>query len=87
MKIKEGFILSNVAGQNVVVAVGKMAKLFNGCIKLNPTSALLWKKLENGASEEDLVDVLTNEYEVDLEQAKKDVKEFVEKLQNAGFIE
>ncbi len=87
MKIKDGFILSSVAGQDVVVAVGKRAKQFNGCVKLNPTSALLWKRLEKGATEEDLVEAIISEYEVDKEQATSDVKEFIKSLQNAGFIE
>lgn len=87
MKIKDGFILSSVAGQDVVVAVGKRAKQFNGCVKLNPASALLWKRLEKGATEEDLVNAFMGEYEVDKEQAIIDVKEFVESLLSAGFIE
>ena len=87
MKIKDGFILSEVAGQTVVVAVGKMAKQFNGCIKLNPSSALLWKTLQKGATEEQLVETFMNEYDVQLEQAKEDVKEFVANLEKAGFLE
>ena len=50
MKIKDGFILREVAGSFVVVAVGKRAGEFNGVINLNQTSAFMWRMLEKGAT-------------------------------------
>lgn len=86
MKIKDGFVLREVAGQSIVIAVGGAAEKFNGIIKLNESCALLWKKLEVGATEQDLVEVLLNEYDVDEAQAKEDVSAFVESLTKAGLI-
>ncbi len=37
MKIKDGFILRNVAGNNVVVPIGQATIDFNGMISLNDT--------------------------------------------------
>lgn len=87
MKIKEGFVLREVAGSYIVVAIGAAAKTFNGIINLNPTSALLWKELEKGASEEELVERLLSEYEVSEQTAKEDVHKFVQKLTEAGLIQ
>ncbi len=86
MKIKDGFILREVAGNYIVVAVGDAVKEFNTVINLNGTSALLWKKLAEGATEEQLVDALLSEYEVEKETAQKDVKIFIEKLTEAKLI-
>ncbi|MBE7061029.1 MAG: PqqD family protein [Clostridiales bacterium] len=86
MKIKDGFVLREVAGQRIVVAVGKATQSFNGIIKLNESSALLWKKLEDGATEEELVGVLLGEYDVTEEEARKDVKTFVDNLTKAGLV-
>lgn len=86
MKIKDGFVLREVAGQRIVVAVGKATQSFNGIIKLNESSALLWKKLENGATEEELVGTLLGEYDVTEEEARKDVKTFVDNLTKAGLV-
>ena len=86
MKIVDGFMLREVAGNYIVVAVGSMAKKFNGMITLNESSAFLWKLLETGADEESLVSAMLNEYDIKEEVAKQDVKEFVEKLTKAGFI-
>lgn len=86
MKIKDGFILREVAGNFIVVAVGDAVKNFNGVINLNETGALLWKELAKGATEEDLKQALLNEYEVTEEIAENDVKAFVENLKQANLI-
>lgn len=86
MKIKQGFILREVAGNCIVVAVGSAVKEFNGVINLNETGAFLWKKLQDGADEEGLVQALLGEYEVEEDLARKDVKAFVEKLQGAKLL-
>lgn len=88
MKIKEGFILREVAGSYVVVAVGAASKDFRGVIKLNGSGAFLWKALEKeDKSTEDLVKALLDEYEIDAETAKKDVKDFVDRLKGAKIVE
>ncbi|MBO7149694.1 MAG: PqqD family protein [Clostridia bacterium] len=86
MKIKDGFILREVADSYVVVAIGEAVKSFNGVINLNETGALLWKTLQKGAEEKDLVDALLNEYDVERELAENDVKLFIKKLTEAGLI-
>ena len=73
MKIKKNFILREIAGTFLVVAVGEAVKNFNAVINLNETGAFLWKALEKGATEEELVSLITSEYEVDKEVAKADV--------------
>ena len=86
MKIKEGFILREVAGSYIVVAVGDAVKSFNGVITLNETSAFLWNKLLKGATEEQLVDALLGEYDVKKEVAEKGVKSFINRLVEANLV-
>lgn len=86
MKIKDGFILREIAGSYLVVAVGAAVKQFNGMINLNETGAFLWRILEKGATEEEAVAELLKEYDVDEETAKADVKAFVSKLTEAGLL-
>ena len=87
MKIKDGFILREVAGNYIVVAVGDAVKNFNGIINLNETGAFLWKRLEEGATEEQLKESLLNEYEVDDEIAERDIKAFINKLAEKGLLD
>ncbi len=86
MKIKDGFILREVAGSYLVVAVGNAVKEFGGIVNLNETGAFLWRLLEKSSTESEMVDALLNEYEVDRETAEKDVKAFVEKLTEAKLV-
>ncbi|WP_148135302.1 PqqD family protein [Candidatus Formimonas warabiya] len=86
MKIKEGYILREVAGNSVVVAVGKTALDFNGLITLNSTGVFLWKMLEKDADEQALVAAMLREYEIDAPTAKTDIAEFIDKLKGADLL-
>lgn len=85
MKLKEGFILRELAGQTVVIPSGQGMDL-NLMITLNETGAFLWKILEKGAEETDLVAALLQEYNVDETTAAKHVALFVQKMRENGFI-
>ena len=87
MKIKPGFMLRNVAGRDIVVAVGSASMDFNGMISLNETAAFLWKKLEQGADYSTLLKSMLDEYETDEITAKEGIDAFLETARNAGLID
>lgn len=87
MRIKEGFILREIAGTWVAVPIGERVVEFNGLMTLNETGALLWKSLENNVTFDDLVTSLLNEYDVDEITAKSDVEDFIALVQEKGLIE
>lgn len=84
-KIKEGFLLRTVAGSNIVVPVGSID--FSGVITLNEVGALIWKKLENGAELDELVDAVLEEYDTDRETALADIEGYIEELKGRGMLE
>ena len=86
MKLKEGFILREVAGETVVIPSGDDLDL-NMMITLNETGKFLWEHLEQGAVEGDLVDALCGEYEVTRDRANAAVCRFIETLNEHGFLE
>ena len=86
MKIKDGFILREVAGSFIVVAVGEAVKTFRGLINLNETGAFLWKMAEKGTTKEEMVKALLETYDVDEATAAKDVDNFTAKLQEANLV-
>ena len=86
MKLKSGFILREIAGSSIIVPVGDRVKEFNGVINLNDTGVFLWKMLEKGATEQELVEALLNEYEVEKEIAERDVNKLVSKLKEAKLL-
>ena len=87
MKIKEGFVAREIAGQNVVIAVGAASKIFNGIIKLNETGKIIWTKLSAGESKEMTVAAILEEYDIDRATVEADYDNFVGTLAKAGIIE
>ena len=85
MKIKPGFILRQVAGENVVIPAGDALNL-NMMITLNDTGSFLWKLLEQETDESALVTALLEEYDVDEAQARVSVDAFVAKLKEQDFL-
>ena len=85
MKIKEGFLLREVAGQTVVLPCSDALDL-NMMITLNDTGRFLWQLLEQDTDEEALVSALLAEYDVDVETARKSVAGFVAKLKENDFV-
>ena len=87
MKIKDGFILREVAGNFVVVAVGNRANEFNGVINLTETAADIWKLLVKDTTEDEVIKNMQELYDADKETLSRDVTAFIGKLKGAGLIE
>lgn len=87
MKIKENFLLRNVADNWVVIPLGQDMLDFNGMINLNETGAFLWEKLRVGADVASLAKALTEEYQVSMEEATADVEAFCKKLMDMGCLD
>ena len=87
MKIREGFLLRIVAGNNVVVPIGQATLDFNGMMSLNETGAFIFSKMLDGTTKEQLIEDLISEYEVEREIAQKDVDDFIKKVEGEGLLE
>ncbi len=87
MKIKSGFVVREVAGQSIVIALGEATKIFNGMIKLNETGRIIWDMLSAGAEKEDIINRVVDEYEIDRETVENDVNAFINTLQGANILE
>lgn len=87
MKIKKGFVVRQIAGESVVVALGEASKSFNGIIKLNETGRILWDKLSLGCDKEDLICAIVSQYDVDRDIATADIDRFIDTLKGASIIE
>lgn len=89
MKLKSGYVLREVCGEQVIMGEGLGALNFGRLLCLNETAAMLWKR----AGELDdftidaLADSLCQEYDVSVEQAKNDVAAIVGEWQKVGVIE
>jgi predicted transcriptional regulator len=89
MKIKKGYILRTVCGENVIVGEGLDAINFGRMLSLNETAAWLWKQaVEQGDFTADsLAKALCDEYEVAPDQALADVKETINQWTELKVVE
>ncbi len=88
MKTKSGFNLRQICGENVIIAEGEENIDFSNIISMNESSAYLWTNIQDkDFSEDELVKLLTEEYDVDEITAKSDVNNLVKSWLDAGIIE
>lgn len=86
-KAKSNYIHRKIAGNDVLITVGRNIANFNGYIELNSTASLIWDTLKSGATKEELVQLLMNTYNIDEKTAGKDVDEYLGQLSEHEMIE
>lgn len=86
MKLKSGFIMRKIAGKDIVLPSGDELNL-NAMITLNESGMFIWKKLEHETTEDEIVDALTQEYDIDRDEAKEHVSSFLKTLDSYGFLQ
>ena len=88
MRIKQGFVLREVCGENVIVGEGLRAVNFGKLLALNESAAWLWKQAQEMGdfTVEALAERLCEEYDVTPDEARTDVAAIIADWQNAGVI-
>lgn len=87
MKIKEGFVMREVAGQTMVIATGKASENFSGMIRLNGTAKEIWLLVEQGYSMDDIVKSINEKYVGNSGKVRSDVERIILTMTEYGFIE
>ena len=85
MKINPKYCLKKVGGKNIIVADNAMN--LEGILTLNDTAEFIWRKIESGAQEEEIVNSLTVECDASAEEIREEVLGFIRALKGAGVIE
>ena len=75
---KNRYVLREIAGESILVSVGDGVADFCGIVKLNASAKVIWNKLQNGATEEELVKTLTDTFSISEEKAREDVEKSLE---------
>ena len=88
MKIKKGFVLRTVMGQNIILAEGENADTYGKLIKLNSSAAMLWKGLKGKSfTVEDAARILVSIYGIDKTQALADAGDIINLMSEKGLLE
>lgn len=84
-KIKE-FILREVADEYLLIPTGHTTEEFNGIITLTESAAFIYEHLEEAKTFEELILMITKEYEIDEKTAMQDAYEFINHMLQTGMI-
>ena len=87
MKLKDGILLHQVAGEYMAVATGEMAKKFNGMVRMNATGQFIFQQLLQDTSEDALVAAMAEKYDAPVEQLQAALTGVLEQLRQAGLLE
>lgn len=87
MKLRDDFLICEMAGETVLVAVADATKDFNGIIRCNATSAFLAECLRTPTTEEELLQKLIRKYRGDPEQIAESLKKTLDTLRSVHALE
>lgn len=86
MRIKKELIKREIAGETILVPVGKTVYDSNGLFALNELGAFIWDLLPGVSGREEILTAVLAEYEVSAAEAAADIDEFLAKLESLGII-
>lgn len=87
MKIRDGFILREIAGTHVVVPIGQNVVELSIMMTLNDSGAFLWRQLAEGKDKTAVIESLVNEYGIGYDLALTDVEDFLNELADRKLLE
>ena len=86
MIIKKELIKREIAGDTILVPVGKTVLDSNGLFVLNELGSFIWEQLPNVDTEAEICEAILKEYDVSAEEAAGDVAEFIGKLREMDIV-
>jgi len=86
MVINKELIRRDIAGDTILVPVGKTVYDSNGLFVLNELGAFIWDLLPQVETEEEIVSAVLKEYEVTAGEAAADIADFLDKLRKMDII-
>lgn len=87
MKIKDGFVLREIADSIMVLPTGKLINEFKGTITLNETGKFIWELMQEDISMEDIIHKMMENYKIDEGRARQGVEKFINSLRQVNIIE
>ena len=89
MKLKDGLVLREVAGQYVIVPTGKRVREVTNIVYISSSAAYLWEYMKDNEFEKsDLVERILEHYSgVTREKAEKDIDKFIKILSDNCILD
>ena len=84
--IRKGVLLTSICGEYLLVADRDARRNCPYVRRINETAAFLWKRLEDSASETDLIQALIDGYGISEYDAKSAVEGYLGQLDRNGYL-
>ena len=86
MRVDKEFVLREIAGDYIIIPTGKTVLEFNGLITVNEVGVSLWNMLQKEVTFDELVSGILDEYDVEEDVAREDIREFLDTLIVGGIL-
>ena len=86
MKIEKNVILREIAGEYILIPTGSMALKFQGVFAVSELGVAIWNLLQQDKEENEIIELLLQEYEVDKDTLTADIKEFLQSLREKELL-
>ena len=83
--LKPGYVLREIAGEHLAIPV--TAENSTDIVVLNPVSAILWTELETGKTLDELTDKICENFDINRDEGKADITEFIDSLVEKNVVE
>lgn len=86
MKINPHVIRRNIAGENVLIPIGRSATDTDGLFMLSEVAGRIWELIEDGQDRDAIIRILLQEYDAPESQIAADYDEFINDMVKCGLL-
>ena len=87
-KTRRGVVLTEICGEYVLIAAKALLDRCPYLTQINESSAFLWKRMMNGATLEELVIAVEDEYEIlDVDETKTAIDNIITNMMEMNYLE
>ena len=87
MKIKEGFLLREIANTHIIVPVAERVIDFKGIMILSGVSPAIVEYMNEHRTREEILEHVLDLYDIDKETAENDLDKFISHMEASGVLE
>ncbi len=80
------YVARSVAGETIVVPIRSNVGDLDSIYTFNEVGALIWSLIDGSRTVDEIAGAVVDEFDVDLDEARRDVVQFVSTLSEAGLV-
>jgi hypothetical protein len=84
---KDDFVTRCITDETIIVPIRGGVGDLNSIYTLNEMGTRIWELMNDQTDIDKMAEIISSEYEVSIEQAKKDIAEFLSSLESVGLVE